>query len=524
MHRITSLCVRHPWATVSVTLALTALAGWSSLRATQGVGTDASLGAGHPAVRQFSDFLGRFGGGYPIVIAFECDNTGPCRSVFDQAALHMAYAVARQLEQSSFVSRVSSPATSQLLVPSPDLGIDARRFVVDGVAVADPHLIRLALADPLWSRALVSEDGRVGAIVVELASTESQALTTVMADVRRAIEPHANRGFRFHLVGEAVMFVTAQEDGLASAARAGFGTGGMLFFTLLLLLRSLPAVVASLASIGVASAWTTGMLPLFGWQQSELTNGAATLILVIGCADCVHFAAHFLETRSQWSNTADALEATSRWVLAPCFLTSATTVGAFATFATGDVLALTQFGVMAAIGISLAFVLTFTVFPALMALLPARPRSLRHSASWQEVLSRLASLGIRRKHLVLSMSLALAILGASGIPRLQIEMNISELWGPDNPITRAIDFVSENLQRADRLEIEIHLPAGTELRDPAVLEEISELEDQLPAVEGLGVTRSVLSLLRHTNHLLRPGSSSLPDSEAAIAELLLLIS
>ena len=346
----------------------------------------------------------------------------------------------------------------------------------------------------------------------------------MIAEIRQTIAPYATNGFRFHLVGEAVMFVAAQEDGLSSAARAGIGTGGMLFLTLLFLIRSLPAVLATLVTIGVASAWTIGLLPLLGWQQSELTNGAATLILVIGCADCIHFAAHYLETRPQFADASSALLAAGRWVLAPCFITSATTVGSFIAFASGEVIALTQFGVMAAIGIAFAFILTFTLFPALLAVLPTRPRSQRHSAAWQEVLARLAALGTRRKRLVLSLSFALAILGIAGIPKLHVEMNISELWGPDHPVMRAIDFVSENLQRADRLEVELTLPPEAQLEDPAVLRALAQVEDRVHAVPGLGEAKSLVTLLRHANHLLRPDASDLPDSEAAIAELLFLTS
>jgi len=525
MHRLTSLCVRHPWATVFVALALAAAGGWSRLRTDLAVGTDASLGAGHPAVREFADFLERFGGGYPIVIAWECTDPEVCNGALDAAALEMANTVSRKLGQSTFVSRVSSPATTRLLVPSADFGLDARQLVVDGRAVADPELTRNALADPLWSRTLVSPDGRVGAIVVELTSTQSRALLTVIREVRQAIEPYAERGFRFHLVGEAVMFVAAQEDGLSSAARAAVGTGGMLFLTLLFLIRSLSAVLASLATIGVAAACTIGMLPLLGWQLNELTTGASTLILVIGCADCIHFVAHYLETRAQFDDDPAALSATSRWVLAPCFLTTATSAGSFASFATGGVLALTQFGVMSAIGVSLAFILTFTLLPALMVLVPAKPRHRKHSAAWQEVLVRLANLGTRRRRLVLAVSIVLALVGATGIPKLRIEMSLSELWSADHPVTRALDFVSENLQRAERLEIEITLPPEAKIEDPAVLRKFAELEGALRGVEELGEPRSLVTLLRHANRLLRPAagdSSDLPNSEAGIGELLVL--
>jgi predicted RND superfamily exporter protein len=119
------------------------------------------------------------------------------------------------------------------------------------------------------------------------------------------------------------------------------------------------------------------------------------------------------------------------------------------------------------------------------------------------------------------------VLGITGITKLQIEMDISELWGPDHPVTRAIDFVSEHLQRADRLEIELALPAGATLEDPATLRSLATLEDELGALEGMGRSQSLVTILRHTNHLLRPGAegtAGLPDSEAGVAELIFLVS
>jgi predicted RND superfamily exporter protein len=473
-------------------------------------------------VRQFDEFLDRFGGGYPIMIAYECADANVCDSALDPASLNMAYSVSRQLERAEFVSRVSSPATTRLLVRSSDFGLDARQFVENGEVAEDPELGKLALADPLWLGTLISSNGRVGAIVVELSSTESSALSTVMREVRRHIAPHASE-FRFHLVGEAVMFVSAQEDGLSSATRTGMATGTMLFLTLMFLIRSLPVVLASLATIGVASAWTIGLLPLLGWRQSELTNGAATLILVIGCADCVHFAAHYLEIQPRFSDARAALISTARWVLAPCFLTTATTVGAFISFGTGEVLALKQFGVMAAIGITVAFLLTFSFFPALIAAFPATPRKQGHSAAWQEVLVRLTNLGTRRRRLVLTVSMALAVMGIAGIPKLQVEMNISELWAPDHPVMRAVDFVSEHLQRADRLEIELTPPHGLPVEDPIVIRTMEKLSNELE-IKGLGEIRSLATILRHSNHLLGNDSAGLPDSPEATAELLLLTS
>lgn len=525
MHRLTVICARHPWTTLVLALVLTAAAGGSALRTGNAVGTDANLGAEHPAVREFDAFLERFGGGYPVVVAYECGDAALCRSVLDRAALEMADAVSHRLLQASFVARVASPAVTRLLLPSDDAGLEARQLVVDHRVTDDAQLIQRALADPLWSRTLVSEDGRVGAVVVELSSTESEALSSVMSAIEESIRPFEARGFRFYVVGEAAMYAEAQKAGLESAARAGALTGGMLFLALFFLIRSLAAVLASLATIGVASAWTIGLLPLLGWQQSELTNGAATLILVIGCADCVHFVARYLEVRSSYGESVGALEDTARWVVAPCFLTTVTTIGAFASFASGEVLAVTQFGVMAAIGIAIAFLLTFTLFPALLVLLPPRPRRAQHSRAWQEVLARLATFGVRRRRLVLGLSIALAVLGGVGIPKLRVEMNIAELWGPDHPITRAVDFVSEHLQRAARLEVALTLGPDAQLEDPETIRALAAVEAELAGLEAIGRSQSLVTVLRHTHRLVAgPGAPELPDSEAAVGELLFLAS
>jgi uncharacterized protein len=527
MYRLTVICARHPWATLVLTVALAAAGGWSALHTSTAFGTDANLGAEHPAVRQFDEFLNRFGGGYPILVAYECNDPTVCSGVFDRAALEMADAVSHQLLRATFVSRVSSPATTRLLVPDEDVGLDARQFVVDGNVIEDADLIRRALTDAGWSRTLVSANGRVGAIVVELSSTEGAALTSVMDAIRKSIASFENRGFNFYVVGEAAVSVAAQEAGRDSAARAGVFTGGMLFLALLFLIRSLPAVVASLATIGVASAWTIGLLPVLGWQQSHLTSGAATLILVLGCANCVHFITHYLEVRPQFRENIEALDATTRWVVAPCFLTTATTVGAFASLASGQVLALVQFGVVAAIGVSLAFFLTFSLFPALLILFPLRPRRLQYSAAWQEVLARLARLGVRRRWLVLVLSIGLAALGATGIPKLRVEMNVAELWGPDHPVTRSIDFVSAHLRRADRLEIELTLAPDAQLEHPETLRTLASVEDDLGDLAQIASSQSLVTVLRHTHRLLSitdQDPNALPDSEAAIGELLFLIS
>lgn len=45
----------------------------------------------------------RFGGGYPVLIAYECGVARNCAGALDPLALEMAHQVSRSLEQSPFV-------------------------------------------------------------------------------------------------------------------------------------------------------------------------------------------------------------------------------------------------------------------------------------------------------------------------------------------------------------------------------------------------------------------------------------
>jgi hypothetical protein len=522
MHRLTALCVRSPRLTLLGTLVLLAFAGYSAYRAELLVGIHANIGADHPSVRELEAFLDTFGGGYPVLIAYECARPEACRGALDPPALAMAHAVARSLEPSRHVTRVTSLATTPLLVPGSELGLEARRLFSEDGANLDPALRQLALSDEVWRGALLSADGRVGAIAVELAETASSSVVSVMEEIRSALAPHEER-FRFYVVGEPAIWMAAHEDSTRSMLRVGVGTGGALFVVLWLLLRSLPAVFASLVTIGVTSAFALGAVPWLGWQRTELTSGATTTVLVLGCADCIHFVTHYLETRCRHRDAATALVATSRWVLAPCLLTSATSAGAFLCLAAGDLFSLVQFGSIAALGVALAFFLTFTLLPALLVLLPVAPRSPHHSAAWHGALAALARFGARNARRILAVALAVGALGAAGLSRLSIELGVTQLWGDDHPLIRGIQFVGEHLEGATRLELAITLPPGQPLEAPGVVEQLREVEGALGRVDGVGTVRSISTLLVHADSLLR-GDAANDGAALATGELMTLVS
>ncbi len=533
MERLTQFSLDHPRLTISGLVVITLLLGAGVLRLETDAGFRAYVGGDHPAVRRLDAFLERFGGGLPTVAVWSCEQTDLCESVFDPDSLRMAHTVATALERLHGVQAVASPATSPVLVPTPD-GFDIRHFVEDGSIVADRReLAARVVQDPLWVGTLVSEEGTVGAIALELASSESAVNVSVLAELQRLLGPFEDQGFRFHLVGDPVEFVVAGAALQSDSARLVPIIVALIGAALVWLFRSWRAAFAALLTVGLAVVWSFGAMGWLGWPHTAVTQALAPFILVIGVCDAVHVLARYA---AEQADARDALReqrslllrSVTRDVGGACLITSVTTAGGFLSFATSGAVSFVRFGVIAAVGVASALVLSFSLLPVLLERIPAqRIRAARASLAWNEVLEQIVHGSRRRVGLVLVCSLTLALLSGLGISLLRVEVDVFHLFGEDSQVVRWLRFVDSELRRTDTLEVEVTLPNDVGLEQPVVLAQIERLSAFLSTVDGLGAVRSVIDPLGWVNRLVHDDDPSYQHpggSARSNAELLLLLS
>lgn len=497
MNRLPRWALRHPWSTVVLLALVTAAIGAGLLRLDTDLGYRAFLGTDHASVATFDAFLERFGGGLPLRAVFSCAES-PCDSALDPAALEMARDVGRALSRSPAVRSVTSPANAVVFEPTP-AGPVPRRLVRDGSVVVDrEQLARLALSDPMWRGELVSGDGRVGAVVVDLASSGGSDARRAYADLDAALAPFERQGWVFHRVGGPVEFVVAGGELDDAMARIVPIMVALVAISLFLLFRSVLAAVLVLCTTGVAVLWAHGAMGWLGWPRNSLSQTLAPLVLVIGICDGIHLVARYAATcrDTAVSGSADrrrALEAVTAEVVGPCWMTSATTAAGFLSFVTADLTSFVQYGVVAASGVLAAFLLTFTLLPICLMALPARwihvPRA---SQAWARVLDRIVTISSRHRGWILAAS-ALALFGFGyGTTTLRVHSSFDELYGADSRVVRWSHFVSDHLRKPDSLEVDLTLPAGTDLRVESTRASIRELSDALAGVPELEHPRSWL--------------------------------
>jgi predicted RND superfamily exporter protein len=452
MQRLTRLSLTHPLATLAALAALTAVFGAGIPRLSTDVGYRSLLGSDHPAVVRFDAFLERFDGGFPLAAVWSCAQTSRCTSVFDDEALRMAADVALTLAGAPGIRRVDSPATTALLVPGEEEPI-ARTFVEGGRLAPDrAWLAERALHDSLWVRELVDAQGRVGAIVVDVASSGSGASVAAYDALDAALAPHERSGFRFHRVGGPVEFVVAGGELQADTAKLVPVMVVLVGAVLALLFHSLTFVCVALATVGLGVLWTFGLLGWLGWPQNTVSQALPPLLLVIGVCDVIHLLARYANDAGARPerDRATLLEDVAGDIGTACVATSLTTASGFASFATSGLESFVRFGAVAAFGVIAALILTFTLLPILaVRLRPNGARALRVSAVWSRVLERIVAVSEERATAVLALTTVLGMGAVVGVAMLRVDASFEDLYGEGSRVVRWSRFVGDALRRPD---------------------------------------------------------------------------
>lgn len=533
MARLTALCLARPLLAAVLLAALTLGAASQLAQVRTEFGYRPLLGAQHPSIVALEGLIDRFGGGFPVRVAWHCGPEAPCQSALDPVALSMADAVTEALLAVAAVREVRGPANAVLLVPTAD-GFAVRRLVEHGEPAADlPALAQRARNDPLWAGELVSRDGRTGALVVQPEDAESDTSVAVMEALFAALAPHEARGFEFHLVGHPVEFVVAGRELAESAAALTPITLTVIALLLVLATRSWPAVTAALVTLLVALVWTFGGLGTLGWPQDAILQTLAPLVLTTGVCDAIHLLSRYASLARTGPLTRagrrEALTRAAQEVARPCLVTTATTGGAFLSFATSDLETFVRFGVVAALGVAVCLVLTFSLLPLLVLALPAEraARAARVAEGWEAALDALARVALRRRAAILALTaLLFAACGAGWLLHLRVDTDGYEMYGEHSRVIRWIRFVEQHLGRSDTLEIEIALPEGEALESPRTLRTLEALGAALASIEGLGPARSVVEPIGWLHRMLHdddPSRQRVAATHAANAALVELV-
>ena len=152
----------------------------------------------------------------------------------------------------------------------------------------------------------------------------------------------------------------------------GLAIIGVMVGMLALIFRDYRWVVIPISGCTLSALMMLGVLGLTDWRMTIISSNFVAVLLVVSLALAIHLVVRYreLELKEPDLPRADRAVKAAQLMFVPCFYTAVTTMVAFTSLVVAGIKPVIDFGWMMTAGIVVAFIVSFTLVPALMALLP----------------------------------------------------------------------------------------------------------------------------------------------------------
>jgi predicted RND superfamily exporter protein len=306
-------------------------------------------------------------------------------------------------------------------------------------------------------------------------------------------------------------------------------SGGLIILFLFLAFRSFWGIWVPLLIVGLSGLWALGLMSLVGVPVNFMTVLLPSIMFVVATSDVVHLLSHYFGERRKGLSSEAALQRCVQDVGLPTFLTSLTTALGLLTLLAADVTPLQQLGAFAAVGVMMAFGLTYLILPPLIRLFPPPDKALQHPthARWPKTLEKIWK-GVKRKPgLIIAGSLLACLLGLIGAGKAEVHNYFARELKADDPISQDVAFFEKNFGGVRPFALSLQLKdSSLSVTEPNLLRKLEQLNHYLKEQYGLNRAYDWVSMLQAANsslHRGRPEHFALPRDEGELERLVFMV-
>jgi len=457
---------------------------------------DTLVAEGDPDLAYYRDVSEQFGGEGFLVLTYKPTE----RPLISPASIEKLQQLVAELEQLKGVSSVDSLLEAPLLqsppVPVSELATGYRTLLSDDV---DLGLARQELTQsPLFRNLLISEDGQTTAIRIQLKQNQQlaelrqerrqlRAIKQPTAQQRQqlaSVETRYQQIYSQHLQDreQLIADIRAVRDDLSDNVVAYLGgipmiaadmisyvkqdvvifgaiviaiISAMLFW----LFRQLRWVLFPLASTGVTILLTTGILGFLQQPTTVVSSNYISLLTIFSISFAIHLIVRYRELGAKNADMPhqDLVLETMKDKLAPCVYMALTTMVAFGSLVTSDIVPVMDFGWIMSIGILISFLVTYALFAGILLQLPrGGDRASLHDEP--RITQMLSGLAVNHTRLILALMLITFVVSALGIGRLSMDNRFVEYFRDHTEIHKGLEFIDKNLGGTMPMDIILKFP------------------------------------------------------------------
>ena len=285
------------------------------------------------------------------------------------------------------------------------------------------------------------------------------------------------------------------------------------------------SVLMPFSVVLVSTIISMGLIPLLGWKMSIITLLVPIILVAVANNYGIYLVARFQEISLKEANISkrSMVMELLRSLNMPILFSGLTTIAGILGLLTHSVIPARQVGVLAAIGVSLALIMSLLFIPAIIymrsPLINGSKRRKVSTLAFDRLLTGISGLIVKHNGKILIISAIVTLVLSFGIVMLRIDTNQEDYFPKQSPVRLASQIINSKFGGSQTISVMI---TGN-IKSPEVMKGIDELTLQLEKQKGVGKVFSISQVVREMSKAIfnknESGYDKIPETGEAIAQM-----
>jgi len=519
MNKLAGSIIKLKWPIIIIVTVLTAYLGYQLKDIKINADIISSLPDDDPAALLYKDIGKEFGGNELGMIVLETDD------IFTKEVIEHVKQITDTLKYTKGISTVTS-LTDVIDIKGSEWGIEIGKLV-DEYDMPDTQqeldsLKHRVFSKEMYKGSIVSEDGTSTLIMFTmLDGVDKQQLAY---DIKEKITK-LNLPEKLYYGGLPMMMNDVSDLIMSDIVRLIPIVFLLIAIILFISFRTIRGVVLPLLTAAISVIWTLGIMTLFGYEITMISNIIPIILLAVGSAYTIHVLNRINQCIEK--DRKKALQIALAYIITPIILAAVTTVIGFVSFVFGAYLTMIQdFGIFTALGVFFALLLSVFFVPALISAFSMYKSANRLIKKHKEeksflsdnILRPLKNILFKHPKYTLIVWSLLLLITISGVFIIQRSVNMADYFKKGNPTRVTEDIMQEKFGGS----LPVYVVFKGDIQSPEVLETIKKTQDYMETIPGIDKSQSVADLIEEMSDVMGEGKK-IPDDKAKIVNLWFLL-
>tara|TARA_Y100000748_G_scaffold38554_1_gene28545 strand:- start:156 stop:2399 length:2244 start_codon:yes stop_codon:yes gene_type:complete len=517
--------LNHPKVILSILAAITLVLGTFLPKVKMDFSIEQLFSQNDPVINRFLNFREEFDGvDNRIFLLYESDDP------FSYKNLELNKKMVYAFENIEGVSKVTSLTNIELFTEGGEYLLspvyENIPKSIDSLNIAKERI----LSSDLLKNYLISEDGKVAAILIEVSDSfnEHESRESI---VKQIDELQLGTDWTWHQTGLPIIRTRYVQYMIADNITFLIPVLSMLILLLSLLFRSLVGLALPLIVVLLTIIWTLGFMTATGITINIISYIIPTLLMVVGISDSVHFLVKYYKTLHLLGDKREALTQSLQKIGTAIFLTSITTAIGFGALSMVNIEIVKEFGIFTAMGVFFAFIITVLFIPSTLMLLGKTPKTKleAYSRGYRvKIVKKLITIVRGHPKKIIFTGITITIIGFFGALQINPHSKLLDDLRPGNTLLEDMRLAEDRMGSVLPVEIIITVDENEnfqDIQDVAVISFTDELASYISKIPEIGKVVSVSDYLKAINQAMNDGDKSfyqVPLSREIISQYMLL--